>query len=176
MRQRNQIANWVRRMASPETWALCALILFAVSLAGRAPEGPHLGHLLRLVAGDRAARRTLHQGVAQREAHGHGGIVAAAFPPCLGQIALQELHVRDLVAHALALVVGEVAREIGQHLRCGHVPQGVHVLPAVGGLDLAEQTLEGVIVRRADEKRRRGRGGKTSRLTANAAPMPASTM
>lgn len=79
--------------------------------SGRAAEGPHLGRLRRLrgVAGYDLAGRAIDEEIDQREAHRHSRIFVLALAPGLGEIALQQLHLRDAVDDSfffgLALVV-----------------------------------------------------------------------
>jgi hypothetical protein len=40
MKKKNRMWSWAGRAASPEAWALGALILFAIALQARTPEGP----------------------------------------------------------------------------------------------------------------------------------------
>src|SRR5512140_1806672 len=66
--------------------------------AARAAEGPQLGGLLRrLAALDQRPAVAIDGAVDEREAHGGGGVIAVAFAPGLGEIALLEMDVADAV-------------------------------------------------------------------------------
>src|SRR4029077_13185891 len=85
--------------------------------AGGADERPDLGRgdVLEQAAVDDPPGR-IARDVDHREAHRHGGVFAAALAPGLRQVALQQLHVGDLVARALARLVGKLLAEVAQHL------------------------------------------------------------
>ena len=89
-------------------------------------------------------------------AHRDGRILVVAFAPRLGEIALQQLHVADLVDHAACRVGGELLREVRQHLRRHAQPQRADVLVAVGGLHFGQRALECVVVGRLDLDRLAG--------------------
>ena len=65
-------------------------------------------------------------------------------------LALQELHVADLVAHASARIRSELFSVIREHLRCHQSAQRGSILTAVGGLHVAERALKRVVIFRLD--------------------------
>src|SRR6185503_8795832 len=119
----------------------------------RPREVPHFGRFLRrFVAFGSFAGGAIDIAVFERIAHRDARIFLVAFTPCLGKIALQELHVADLVDDAAARVLRQFLGVVGQHLGREMRAQAGEILAAIGSLDLAEQTLERVEVLRLDFK------------------------
>src|SRR5215210_2974461 len=117
-----------------------------------AAEGPHLGDLLRpvAVAVDDASGGAVEGHVLEAVAHGDARIVGRAFAPRLGEVALDEAHIRDLVDRVVARVVVELLLEVARHLGRREGPQRRHILAAIGGLDVVERLLEGGVFLRTD--------------------------
>src|SRR5215208_811540 len=117
-----------------------------------AAEGPDLGDLLRLVpvAVDDASGGAVEGHVLEAVAHGDARIVGRAFAPRLGEVALDETHIRDLVDRVVARVVVELLLEVARHLGRREVPQRRHVLAAIGRLDVVKRLLEGGVFLRTD--------------------------
>src|SRR5215208_4629237 len=117
-----------------------------------AAEGPDLGDLLRpvAVAVDDASGGAVEGHVLEAVAHGDARIVGRAFAPGLGEVALDETHIRDLVDRVVARVVVELLLEVARHLGRREVPQRRHVLAAIGRLDVVERLLEGGVFLRTD--------------------------
>ncbi len=148
-----------------------------VAAAG-APEGPHLGGLIRAALQD-AAAVAVDDLILEREPHRDGGVVAVALAPSLGEVALQQLHVGRTVDDTLGRILGELLGEIGQHLRGRLRAQAREILGAVGALHIAQHLLEGIEVvgRQADlvSARRARRPGRSVAVAAAAEPAQAGT-
>src|SRR5215208_8089001 len=117
-----------------------------------AAEGPDLGDLLRLVpvAVDDASGGAVEGHVLEAVAHGDARIVGRAFAPGLGEVALDEAHIRDRVDRVVARVVVELLLEVARHLGRREVPQRRYVLAAIGRLDVVKRLLEGGVFLRTD--------------------------
>ena len=104
--------------------------------------------------------------VAHAEAHRQCRVVAALLVPGLGDVALQQLHVRDVVHDPALLVLsqllGEEAHDLGrrQPIECGQI------MRAIGRLHLAQGTLEGVEIGLGDRHQLAALGGAGHRCTA----------
>src|ERR1700722_20149128 len=130
--------------------------------ARRTNEGPQFGG--RDVFGGAAvsdAARGVARHVDHREAHRHRRVFAVALAPGLRQVALEQMYVGDLVAHALAGLGGQLFGEVAQHFGCCQRSQRIQVLPAPDSLDVLQQPLELLVVLRADLDR--WRPGRTAR-------------
>ena len=90
------------------------------------------------------ARRTAETDdiIDRAPAQERGGVLQVALLPALAQLAFDQPHVGDDVAHALAGVAGQLIREIAQHLRGHQPPQAREIAGAPGLLDRRMQLLE----------------------------------
>src|SRR6185437_3224659 len=108
-------------------------------------EGPHLAgfdRVLRIAAGDDLALARIATAadgvVACAPMHQRGRIVHTGFIPGLAHFAFDQLDILDLVGDALALILGELLREIGQHLGRRVLAQRAKVAIAPGLLHAFE--------------------------------------
>src|SRR5260370_873249 len=94
----------------------------------------------------------------------------------IGEVALQQLDVGDLVDVVAGLVGLEILGEIRHHFRRRQRVQPGDIFVRPCGLDLAEQPLEGLVVARRDLERRSARSqsetgsGAEARLRAGTRP------
>src|SRR6195256_7093734 len=124
----------------------------------RPHEGPHLRHLGRLFAArDQPAGGALDGLVDQREPHRHAGVVGIALAPRLREVALQQLDVGNLVDVVAGLVLLEILGEIRHHFGRRQRMQLGDILVRPRGLNLTEQSLEGLVVARSNLKWRAAR-------------------
>src|SRR6516165_4069254 len=116
--------------------------------AAHAHEGPHFGGFVR-PALQHAAAVAIEGLVLERKTHRDGGVVGGALAPSLGEIALQQLDVGDAIDDALARILGQFLREVGQHFGRDEPAQPRQIFGAVSALHLAEDLLEGIeVIRR----------------------------
>src|SRR6516225_709605 len=134
--------------------------------AAHAHEGPHFGGFVR-PALQHAAAVAIEGLVLERKTHRDGGVVGGAPAPSLGEIALQQLDVGDAIDDALARILGQFLREVGQHFGRDEPAQPRQIFGAVGALHLAKGLFESIeVVRREPDVVGAGCARLRSRSTA----------